>query len=682
MAAFHVGVAGEFTRRISKSHSISRVPIDSSLEPGLFVDLWTYWMFFFVMSFGVSVVKNHYASDPAKHAASFRGFFMVYLPSVFAGYWQTGLVLLIAFAVAAWMVLSELLHSEHRGGGSSFWLIRLVSFAFTFIVGGVILGVPVFGLRDASAKMMVIGGCLLALCLFARYERYTSDSEYSPIYYYLAFLLIGFFSGLCLLSSSTARSILGLPEWLVSLLCLTVVVCSVRMLFLQYRRGRLKLRSWLCLMILLTVLILTAEYMENRWFPLFADHMWSDVVYSISCTSVFALMVMRHTTSVMQASGFQRGTAQTAKNRDYSNSEMMVVLLLLCFLPLMTFADQGLVEVTVLYIFLGAYFLRHVFRDALSKFLTAESTRGASSQTSSSSSERFAQSSPTLRSTSCQSAPRSARYGRFWLYGWSLLLLLFLVADRFLYRDDIDYYSPFYPLFPYLAAGSFIIIVIAVVSIRRRIGMRNLLARTDLAMRCELIVLCVNLVLFWSGSAVVFVSAWEQNIQATALQQPDDVLFRADLVSSDYLSSLFSHNNDIVGLHALSWALLFLLLNCMLFSYTMVVRYMHMFPAHIVQKEHEYEESYDQTPAVTTQMSCDEVASTLRKLRQSHNEISYAEIARRIKKNRIAQGIPASSAATAVSSIYDCFRPGRKRINRELVSEIIQAIETESGNEQ
>lgn len=72
--------------------------------------------------------------------------------------------------------------------------------------------------------------------------------------------------------------------------------------------------------------------------------------------------------------------------------------------------------------------------------------------------------------------------------------------------------------------------------------------------------------------------------------------------------------------------------------------------------------------------SYDDFASALQRLRLEAGPISYTELADRITQNRESQGMTPAVARVAKSSVYDVFRPGRKRVNPELVEEITRAL--------
>jgi len=70
----------------------------------------------------------------------------------------------------------------------------------------------------------------------------------------------------------------------------------------------------------------------------------------------------------------------------------------------------------------------------------------------------------------------------------------------------------------------------------------------------------------------------------------------------------------------------------------------------------------------------DELARDLQQLRLEAGAISYAELATRITQLRESRGMSHAAAKVARSSVYDVFRPGRKRVNAELVGEIVRAL--------
>lgn len=72
--------------------------------------------------------------------------------------------------------------------------------------------------------------------------------------------------------------------------------------------------------------------------------------------------------------------------------------------------------------------------------------------------------------------------------------------------------------------------------------------------------------------------------------------------------------------------------------------------------------------------SLDDIAIGLQNLRISAGNISFTEIADRIADQRISRGVSAHRASISRSTVYDCFRTGRKRVNAGLVADIVQAL--------
>lgn len=81
--------------------------------------------------------------------------------------------------------------------------------------------------------------------------------------------------------------------------------------------------------------------------------------------------------------------------------------------------------------------------------------------------------------------------------------------------------------------------------------------------------------------------------------------------------------------------------------------------------------------AATTESSgesYDDFANALQRFRIDAGAPSYTELAHRITQNRESRGISLAAARVARSSVYDVFRLGRKRVNPELVEEIVRAL--------
>jgi energy-coupling factor transport system substrate-specific component len=75
----------------------------------------------------------------------------------------------------------------------------------------------------------------------------------------------------------------------------------------------------------------------------------------------------------------------------------------------------------------------------------------------------------------------------------------------------------------------------------------------------------------------------------------------------------------------------------------------------------------------------DLLAEELQRLRLTVGEPSYAAVAQLVTERRIAAGQPEHSARIARSTVYDCFRPGRVRVNVALVREIAEVLGADDG---
>lgn len=78
--------------------------------------------------------------------------------------------------------------------------------------------------------------------------------------------------------------------------------------------------------------------------------------------------------------------------------------------------------------------------------------------------------------------------------------------------------------------------------------------------------------------------------------------------------------------------------------------------------------------ADSTASIIDDIAQDLQKLRFDAGQVSYSEIAFRIRNTRVANGATPGAAHIARSTVYDVFRSGRKRVNADLVVEIARAL--------
>src|SRR5690554_2087434 len=79
-------------------------------------------------------------------------------------------------------------------------------------------------------------------------------------------------------------------------------------------------------------------------------------------------------------------------------------------------------------------------------------------------------------------------------------------------------------------------------------------------------------------------------------------------------------------------------------------------------------------PKASSESSFDGIARELQRMRLQAGAVSYTELATRITQLREARGMSEAAAKVARSSVYDVFRPGRKRVNAELVGEIVLAL--------
>jgi len=70
----------------------------------------------------------------------------------------------------------------------------------------------------------------------------------------------------------------------------------------------------------------------------------------------------------------------------------------------------------------------------------------------------------------------------------------------------------------------------------------------------------------------------------------------------------------------------------------------------------------------------EQLVNDLQQLRTDHGCLSYADIVLRVTNARLSRGMTPDAARIARSSVYDCFRTGRTRINPALVGEIVSAI--------
>lgn len=86
------------------------------------------------------------------------------------------------------------------------------------------------------------------------------------------------------------------------------------------------------------------------------------------------------------------------------------------------------------------------------------------------------------------------------------------------------------------------------------------------------------------------------------------------------------------------------------------------------------EERVDRPPTPGVVTSWDDIAAALGSLRDWAGLPSYAQIASRMRAARLERGVPAHEAAIGRVTVYDYFRPGRRRVDVDLVVEIARAL--------
>lgn len=72
--------------------------------------------------------------------------------------------------------------------------------------------------------------------------------------------------------------------------------------------------------------------------------------------------------------------------------------------------------------------------------------------------------------------------------------------------------------------------------------------------------------------------------------------------------------------------------------------------------------------------SLDELVRGLQAMRAAAGQPSYAEIGRRVGQVRAARGVPEAAQRPPKTTVYNCFQPGRRRLDRELVLDIVRAL--------
>lgn len=77
-----------------------------------------------------------------------------------------------------------------------------------------------------------------------------------------------------------------------------------------------------------------------------------------------------------------------------------------------------------------------------------------------------------------------------------------------------------------------------------------------------------------------------------------------------------------------------------------------------------------------------ELVTSLQLLRTGSGSPSYAELASRIGALRAARGLPAAHAAPSKSTVYEAFKPERKRVDAALIDDIVRALDPSSDPRQ
>ncbi len=70
----------------------------------------------------------------------------------------------------------------------------------------------------------------------------------------------------------------------------------------------------------------------------------------------------------------------------------------------------------------------------------------------------------------------------------------------------------------------------------------------------------------------------------------------------------------------------------------------------------------------------DTIAEELRRLRAAAGHPSFSDLVRRIGRLRQDRGVPAEASRPGRTTVYDAFRPGRRRIDADLVADIVLAL--------
>lgn len=82
----------------------------------------------------------------------------------------------------------------------------------------------------------------------------------------------------------------------------------------------------------------------------------------------------------------------------------------------------------------------------------------------------------------------------------------------------------------------------------------------------------------------------------------------------------------------------------------------------------------DAPPVPVGAASIDDLTGVLRELRAWAGNPSYAALAQRVARVRLARGMPRSEAVPGKVTVYDCFREGRRRLDMGLVLDLVTAL--------
>jgi energy-coupling factor transport system substrate-specific component len=83
----------------------------------------------------------------------------------------------------------------------------------------------------------------------------------------------------------------------------------------------------------------------------------------------------------------------------------------------------------------------------------------------------------------------------------------------------------------------------------------------------------------------------------------------------------------------------------------------------------------ERTSASDKAETFDDLVAALHRLRVEAGTPSYDELASRITRRRESQGLAPAAARVARSTVYDAFRPGRTRINVDLLADLVASLD-------